>query len=264
MSADATTLLTALLSAKPPVARASPNPALQQLLLSRMGTLLQQAQGQLQQGRGLNMMVDVDMMREFVRNASVLANHLMAIQQSHIECKQVNELFAEQADADQMCNILVTGDRQRKCKVVSNKCLPVTEAAAGQVAEVQELLTELSRIKHTKANRYNQLALAVLEDLEAKNTAACTARCTAMISQFARAVNNENALFQQQNVKPADQMVEQITAQLAANEVSSLDATVKLLKSAVKQYNAAADEALKRLESQQKVFAKEYAKLGIA
>lgn len=264
MSADATTLLTALLSAKPALAPASPNPVLQQALLGRMGALLQQAQGQLSQKKGENMMVDVDVLREFVKNASLLTNHLMAIQQSNIECKQVHELFAEQADMNKMCNILVTSDKQRKCKVVSDKCTPVAEAAAEQVAEVQSLLDELSAVKRTQAKAYAQLVEVVLQDLVDKTTDACTARCAMMVSQFGRAVKNAFALFQQQTMNPADQLVTQISGQLAANNVANLDSTISRLKSAVKQYKSASEQALKTLEGQQKTFNAQYAKLGIA
>lgn len=264
MSADATTLLTALLSAKPSRPRASPNPVLQQALVARMGALLQQAQGQLQQGKGLNMKVDVDVLREFVKNASLLTNHLMAIQQSNIECKQVQELFEDQANANQLCNILVTSDKQRKCKVVRDKCTPVAEAAETQVGEVQELLAALSAVKRTEAKAYAQLVYAVLQDLESKATNACNGRCAMMVSQFGRTVRNAFSLFEQHTMKPADQLAERITSEIAGKTVRNLDSTISTLKNAVKHYKTASEAAYKKLEAQQRIFNAEYAKLGIA
>lgn len=264
MSADATTLLTTLLSATPAkISRASSsNVALQQALLKQMGMSLQLAQKQLQQGKGLNMKVDVDVMRAFVRNAALLTNHLINIQQSNIECKQVHELFAEQKDVNKMCNILVTGDKKQKCKVVSDKCLPVAEAAAHQREKVRLLLVALAKVTSTEAKAYAQLVDAVLNDLKAKTTDQCKSDCAQMVQRFARATTNAFELFKQQNIEPYDQTVQIIQTKLTSNDVSNLDETIKSLKQALQNYKATAQQALKTLHDQQKVFQTEYAKLA--
>lgn len=266
MSADATTLLTVLLSAKPAKRRmsASASPALQQALLTRMGLLLQKVQGQVKQGKGVNMMVDVDALREFVKNASLLANHLMAVQQANIECKDVSALFAEQASRNQMCNILVTSDKQRKCKAVNDNCVPIAEANAAKLGELEEQLAAVSRVNKSETSDYVKLVQAVLADLDAKTSAGCNSRCAAMVSRFATKVKQTFNLFQQLNIEPAKQVVQRVRGMIAENKVVNLDSTISEVKNVVKLYKAASAEALKTLQQQQAIFNREFAKLARA
>jgi hypothetical protein len=99
--------------------------ALQSLMLSRMSANLKRVYQQVQANasvQGATTRVDAALLRQFVKDATLLSNHLLAVVNSNIECEQVGSLFKSEKDQAKFCTMLRNKDQQQKCQIVEGKC----------------------------------------------------------------------------------------------------------------------------------------------
>ena len=99
--------------------------ALQSLMLSRMSANLNRVYQQVQANasvQGATTQVDAALLRQFVKDATLLSNHLLAVVNSDIKCEQVGSLFKSEKDQAKFCSMLRTKDQQQKCQIVEGKC----------------------------------------------------------------------------------------------------------------------------------------------
>lgn len=104
---------------------AQTSPALRTLLLSRMNTNLGRVYQQVQanaSARGTTTQVDAALLRQFVKDAALLSDHLLAVVNSDIKCEQVGSLFKSKKEQVKFCSMLRDKDQQQKCQVVNGKC----------------------------------------------------------------------------------------------------------------------------------------------